>query len=123
MPDIDFALQLRNIVERVSGAVSASLVGMDGIALAGFSEDNTYDVALADAEFAELLAGMRKASHGMGVGNLAEMVITAEGSTLVARMIGTEFYIFITLKGEEKNLGLARIELRRLANEFAEFLL
>ncbi|MCH7761463.1 hypothetical protein IIA15_08730 [candidate division TA06 bacterium] len=66
---------------------------------------------------------MRKASLGMGVGNLREMVITAEGSTLVAHMIGKEFYIFISLKGEEKNLGLARIELRRLAEEFGGALL
>lgn len=123
MPDIDFGLRLRNTVVRVSGAVSASLVGMDGIALAGFSEDNSYDVALADAEFADLLSGMRRASHGMGVGNLAEMVITAEETTLVARMIGTEFYVIINLKGEEKNLGLARIELRRLTEEFSDFLI
>ena len=123
MAEIDFMSSLRIMVERVSGAVAASLVGMDGIALAGYSEDNSYDNAVADAEFAGLLSGMRKASHGMGVGNLAEMVITAEGSTLVARMIGTEFYIFITLKGEEKNLGLARIELRRLSEQFSEILI
>ena len=123
MADIDFSERLRETVERVSGAVAASVVGIDGIALAGYNEDNTYDIAVADAEFAGLLAGMRKASQGMGVGTLQEMVITAEGSTLVAHMIGTDYYIFISLKGEEKNLGLARIELRRLSEEFEGALL
>ncbi|MCH7761332.1 hypothetical protein IIA15_08070, partial [candidate division TA06 bacterium] len=49
MAEVNFSSRLRDTVERVSGAVAASVVGMDGIALAGYTEDNTYDIAVADA--------------------------------------------------------------------------
>jgi predicted regulator of Ras-like GTPase activity (Roadblock/LC7/MglB family) len=115
---IDFEGRLRDAVERVPGAIAASLVGLDGIPLAGHNIEASYEPPIADAEFATILSWAARTATSLDVGGLREFMFVTDGVTLVARMIGQEFFVSITLKSPALNLGIARVETQRIASQF-----
>lgn len=119
---LDYGSRLENAVERVLGGFAGSLVGLDGITLASYCAEENYDSSLVDAEIATLLGMGSRISGEMAVGNLEEIILTAESATVVARTVGEGFYVSLILNGPHQNLGLARVELRRLSREFAKSL-
>lgn len=118
----DYASRLENAVERVLGGFAGSLVGLDGITLASYCAEENYDSSLVDAEIATLLGMGSRISGEMAVGGLEEIILSAESATVVARTVGEGFYVSLILNGPHQNLGLARVELRRLSREFVKTL-
>ena len=105
---VDFNERLRKSVEKVPGAVSGSVAGLDGLEIASYDVDE-MDTATIDAELATVIGAALRSSAGMGVGTVQELVLTADNMTAVARTIGSEFFVSILLKGDY-SLALARIE-------------
>ena len=117
---VDFNDRLKKSVEKVPGAVSGSVAGLDGLEIASYDVDE-MDTATIDAELATLIGAALRSSGGMGVGAVQEIVLTADSMTAVARTIGSEFFVSILLKGDY-SLALARIEAMRMAKEFQDSL-
>ena len=113
---------LNECLERIPGAVAASVVGLDGISLISVTNDDNHNTELADAEVALMLAMSDKATSGMEIGRMEEMIATAEQATVVARLLRKEFYLTLVMKGEQLNLGLARLELTRVSSTFEEMI-
>lgn len=121
-PFLDYTSRLEETVRSVLGGFAASLVGVDGITLAGFSIEEGYDSSLADAHVASIIGVGDAISGDVDIGDMEELILTASKATIAVRTIGEGFYVCLVLKGPHQNLGLARVELRRLCQEFAKTL-
>jgi predicted regulator of Ras-like GTPase activity (Roadblock/LC7/MglB family) len=120
---VDYEGILEEAVSNVLGATAASIVGTDGIPLADYSKDESYDQAVFDAEIATLLSAGEKAIKGTHTGDLREIILTTENTTIIAHAIGRNYFVMIVLTGESQNVGIARLSVRQLAQEFAKTLL
>ena len=119
----DFEARLAQAVSKVMGAVAAGIVGADGIPVAEFKGDEEFDVSIASAELASIVADGKRLAQDLHGGDFEETIVKSADITIVARMVGDEFYVFIAMKGELQNLGLARFELKKMATELKETLL
>ncbi len=120
--DNDFESKLAQAVSKVMGAVAAGIVGADGIPVSEFKGDNEFDVSIASAELASVVADSTRLSQDLQGGEFQESIVKSAEITLVSRMIGKDFYVFLAMKGELQNLGLARFELKKMAEELKDSL-
>lgn len=120
---VDYKGILEKTVGGVLGAFAASIVGMDGIPLADFSKDESYDQTTFDAEIATILSTGERAIKDTQAGDLSEIILSTESNTIIAHTIGENYFVMIVLRGESQNIGMARLMVRKLAEEFAKTLL
>jgi len=114
---------LETVLERTEGSLGALIMGTDGIAvekvLAEAGKDANLDIAAA--EFTSLVRGAQRAGTDLGLGNLRELVVSLDESTVLMRLLSRDYFIVLALD-PEGNLGRARFELRKaelqLAREF-----
>jgi predicted regulator of Ras-like GTPase activity (Roadblock/LC7/MglB family) len=115
---MSFAAMLGEIVDGVSGAMGAALMGNDGVPIeevvspqaleGGFGEE----IANAGVEFGRILDEIRKASDAMSAGAVHETVIMLARFTLIFRSIDAETFLVVILS-PDGNLGKARYLIRR----------
>ena len=117
----EYQEQIKRIVDSVPGAIAASIVGADGISLAGFSHVANFDFTLVDAELSTVQRAARNAMRGMTAGEVDEVVVVATKATFLIRPAGRDFYISITLRGDQ-NLGIARLVAKKMAQDLGRML-
>lgn len=111
-----FAEQIKNVVDNVSGGIGGLIMGLDGIALEHYLSDNKQlDVETVGMEFSYILTQVRKAGELLEIGGVNELVIKAEGLTLLIRMLSDEYFLAVFL-GANANFGKTRF-LMRLAED------
>ncbi|MBI4853900.1 MAG: hypothetical protein HY819_19055 [Acidobacteria bacterium] len=120
-----FSELLKQIINKVEGAVGVLIMGLDGIAIEQQIEDpRNYDgqLSIIAAAYATLLRNSIRTSSDVGVGALQEMTVISGNLTLVIKLINPEYFLLIAL-GPNGNVGRARFELRKaqllLEEEFA----
>jgi len=113
---------LEEIVLRVEGAVYASCVGNDGIALSQHVKEAQFDPAVADAEIANIIGVIKRASDSLEGGELKEIFFTTDKYTILVRPVNEEVYFMLVLAGAIQNLGLARIETKKTLAKIKEVL-
>ena len=119
-----FKQALEAILERTDGSLGALIMGVDGISvekvLGKDGEDANLDVAAA--EFTSLVRNAQRTGGDTGLGNLRELVVSLDESTIIMRLFNRDYYMVLALK-PDGNLGRGRYELRKaelqLAQEFA----
>ena len=117
-----FQAELEKVLHRIPGALSATLVDVDGIALASYSADNSLNADLVAAELATMAKGMKRVFDALRTGRLQEFMFTTDEAVIVTRSVGTEFFLYIVLK-DERSLGLSRVETKRLSKDLEKALL
>ena len=117
-----YITRLSESTSRVKGCIAGGVVGIDGIAIAEFKGEENFDTAIASAELASIIADSRRIMDDLRGGILQETITRSNALTLVSRQINDEFFVYLVLKGEMQNLGMARYEVKKLAEEFAESL-
>lgn len=120
---VPYEKRLQELVESVPGAISASLTGIDGIGIAAFLGEAGIDPTLADAEFATMLTTANRAARNLEVGDIGELLFSTVRATYILRMVGGEFFLALGLAPGVSNLGMARLQMRWAAEEFAKALL
>jgi len=120
---VDYKAILEKTVSNVFGAFAASIVGMDGIPLADFCKDESYDQTIFDAEIASIISMGGNAIKDTQAGELKEIILTTDTSTIVVHTIGKSYFVMIVLRGESQNMGIARLSLKKVTEEFAKTLL
>ncbi|MBK7996966.1 MAG: roadblock/LC7 domain-containing protein [Blastocatellia bacterium] len=120
-----FSELLKQIVNKVEGAVGVLIMGLDGIAIEQQIENTAnYDgqLSIIAAAYATLLRNSMRTSSDVGVGSLQEMTVISGNLTLVIKLINPEYFLLVAL-GPNGNVGRARFELRKaqllLEEEFA----
>ena len=119
---VDYSARLKETVEKVPGTIIGSLVGMDGITVATYTEEEGIDTSVIEAELAGIFGLLKKSAEGMEAGKINDYILNTEKYIFVVKAISEEFYISLILKSDAHSLGLARLEVKRLANEFGKTL-
>jgi len=120
---VDYREILEKSIGSVLGAFAASIVGMDGIPLADFTKDESFDQNVFDAEIATILSTGEKAIKDTQAGELKEILLTTDSTSIVVHTIGKNYFVMFVLKGESQNIGISRLTVKRIAEEFADSLL
>ncbi|MFY9227238.1 MAG: roadblock/LC7 domain-containing protein [Blastocatellia bacterium] len=120
-----FSELLKQIVNKVEGAVGVLIMGLDGIAIEQQIENTANSdgqLSIIAAAYATLLRNSMRTSSDVGVGSLQEMTVISGNLTLVIKLINPEYFLLVAL-GPNGNVGRARFELRKaqllLEEEFA----
>lgn len=119
---------LKDLVERVDGAVGAAIMGPDGLAVekylgggggggeGGGGEGGGYDIEAAGVEYGKVVEEALKAAKVLNLGALEEITVGAGDSTVILRMAAPQYgyYIVLAMKAGS-NVGRARYLLRKAA--------
>lgn len=113
---------LKEVGEKIPGCEFISLVGKDGLTVASYTVETRYDTGLVDAEITNVFNASSMAAAGIGIKRQIEMIWVTETNFFVIYPIGDDFFLYMTLKVERSNPGLARVELRRISKKIAEII-
>ena len=106
----------------VEGAVAASVMGFDGIAVDTVTPAKTdVDLEALLVEYAGILGQVQQAAEVLQTGKVSELSIGTDRITTLLRPINPEYFLLLALR-PEGNFGKGRYLLRvtapRLQNEF-----
>lgn len=119
----EYEQRLEVLVAELPGAQIATLCGLDGIGIASYrTPESGIDPAAADAEFATILSAARRSFQSVEVGGIQETILASEKTVIVLQGVGTEFLLGVVLDAKVGTLGLARVKVHRVAEEFAKTL-
>ncbi len=95
--------------------ISTEVVGMDGISIAGGSDDPAYDSTEAAARFSTVMKLAMKASSRVGMGRVEDNLTTTDKTYIIARFIGDGSYYWGVTVTRFATLGSVRM----VMNEYA----
>ena len=109
-------------INTLGGSVTAGLAIYDTMQ---YVKPNVMTICIGTAASmgAVILSAGEKAIKGTHTGDLREIILTTENTTIIAHTIGKNYFVMIVLTGESQNIGIARLSVRQLAQEFAKTLL
>lgn len=115
-----FAEQIKSVVDNVNGGIGGLIMGLDGIALDHYLSDRKeLDVETVGMEFSYILGQVRKAGLTLELGGVDEMVVKAEGLTLLLRMLSDDYFMAVFL-GANANFGKTRFLMRLAAGRLKD---
>ncbi|MGZ5444815.1 MAG: roadblock/LC7 domain-containing protein [Thermoanaerobaculia bacterium] len=102
---------LSGLQERVEGAVAASLIGLDGIAVETVG-DREIPLDVLGAEFGSFIKSIRHANTELDTGEVLQFSLVTEKFVTFLSEVTPEYYILLVLK-PDGNYGRARFELSK----------
>jgi predicted regulator of Ras-like GTPase activity (Roadblock/LC7/MglB family) len=109
-----FAEILKEMVDRVPGAVGAIFADWEGEAVDQFAHISKNDIQLVGAHWGVVLTQASRNLEAMGAGPVEEMVIEGERAMVLVRKVTDRYYVVLTAKATT-HLATARRELERSA--------
>lgn len=99
----------------VEGAVAASVMGFDGIAVETVTAaPSGVDLESLMVEYAGVLAQVRQAAELLQTGPVSEMSVGTERLTTILRLINRDYFLVLAMR-PEGNFGKGRFVLRTAA--------
>lgn len=120
---MSFRETLEQICARVPGAVAASVMGYDGIAVETIEAPEASErldgvnVTSAMIEYSNIFGQIRQAAAQLEAGDAHEFSLRAEKIVAVGRAITDEYFLVLALR-PDGNQGKARYAVRVGASEF-----
>jgi predicted regulator of Ras-like GTPase activity (Roadblock/LC7/MglB family) len=118
---MSFSEVLKETVEKVDGAVSAMIIGADGISVQEYAPERLVDLTGLSAEASQMIRDISLAADNLGLGEAKEFSIISERCGIIMRKINTEYYLALVIK-PEGNYGKGRFILKtaipKLEGEF-----
>lgn len=109
---MDFRDRLTRLKNAIPGAVTATIMGADGIPIdAVESPPNGIDTSGLLVEYGALLEQVKKTAQMFAAGQLEELAVRSERLTAIMRPINEEFFLAVVL-GPTGSLGKSRYLLR-----------
>jgi predicted regulator of Ras-like GTPase activity (Roadblock/LC7/MglB family) len=102
---------LDGLLQRVEGAIAASLLGLDGIAVETVGGDRVPLDALG-AEFGGFVKSIRHADTELDTGEVLQFALVTEKYVTFLSEVTSEYYILLVLQ-PDGNYGRARFELSK----------
>lgn len=97
---------------KVEGAVAASVMGFDGIAIDTVTpQDPGVDLQTLLVEYTGILSQIRNAAEVLQTGKVSEVAIGTEKLTTLLRLINQEYFLVLAMR-PEGNHGKGRFLLR-----------
>jgi predicted regulator of Ras-like GTPase activity (Roadblock/LC7/MglB family) len=112
---MNFTEALKEAVQRVEGAVSALIIGADGIPVAEYSQgQKLLDLEDLGAEASQMIKDINMAAEDLGLGEAKEFSIVSDVCGILMRKIVPEYYLALVIR-PEGNYGKGRFVLKSLA--------
>jgi predicted regulator of Ras-like GTPase activity (Roadblock/LC7/MglB family) len=108
---MSFQAVLKNVVEKVDGAVSALIIGVDGIVVEEFGRERLLSLDDLGAEASAMIKDVNTAALNLGLGNAREFSIISDKCGIILRQINAEYYLALVIT-PEGNYGKGRFVLR-----------
>jgi len=108
---MNFSEILKNAVERVDGAVSALIIGSDGISVQEYTSEKLLDTTGLSAEASAVIKDMNVVTDNLGIGEAREFSLISEKCSIILRRINPDYYLTLVIK-PEGNFGKGRFILR-----------
>jgi predicted regulator of Ras-like GTPase activity (Roadblock/LC7/MglB family) len=105
---------LRGITERIQGASTVAIVGIDGITVETYGIAQDISIEMVAAEMLAFLKSAQKPRTEIFSGQILELTVVGEGHRIVLSRISREYYLLLLLGGEGI-LGQGRYELAKAA--------
>ena len=108
-----FREDLEGICGRVEGALGATLMGFDGIAIetAELKAPDGVELQSLLVEYSGILSQVQKAAESLRMGNASEVSIRTDKLVAVARPLTPDYFVLLAIS-PDGNIGRARYELR-----------
>jgi len=119
---MSFKATLKELVERTTGAIGASIMGYDGIPIDDYLADSAdFDVQLLVVEYANLMKEVRETIDVLKTGAMEELSVTTAKVKVLVRAVNDEFFLLLLL-APDGNYGKGRYLLRQEAPRISELL-
>lgn len=111
-----FRAALTKMVDSCDGAMSAVLMGFDGIAIDTHVAQD-FDMEAVTAELSSVLAQIGRVAESLKVGALHEVAIRSEKLTFLVRVLTPDYFLGLAMT-PEGNFGKGRFLMRLAVPEF-----
>jgi predicted regulator of Ras-like GTPase activity (Roadblock/LC7/MglB family) len=108
---MNFTETLKAMVERVDGAVSAMIIGTDGIPVEEYAVEKIIDLNALGAETSQMMKDIKFAAENLGLGEAKEFAIVSDLCGIIMRKINEDYFLAMVIK-PEGNYGKGRYVLR-----------
>lgn len=102
---------LTGVRDRVEGAMAASLIGLDGIAVETVG-DRSIPLDVLGAEFGSFVKSIRHANTELNTGDVQQFSLVTEKYITFLSEVTPDYYILLVLR-PDGNYGRARFELSK----------
>ncbi|HWE24643.1 MAG TPA: hypothetical protein VG496_11965 [Myxococcales bacterium] len=108
-----FREDLEAICGRVEGALGATLMGFDGIAVetAELKPPEGVELQSLLVEYSGILSQVQKSAESLQMGSASEVSIRTEKIVAIARPLTADYFVLLAVS-PDGNIGRARYELR-----------
>ena len=110
---MSFAKILKDSVEKVDGAFSAMILGIDGMPVETHTTEKIINLDSLSAESSQMMRGINSAAESLGLGNATEFSIITDLCGIIMRRINHEYYLAILIR-PGGNLGKGWFVLRSI---------
>jgi predicted regulator of Ras-like GTPase activity (Roadblock/LC7/MglB family) len=118
---MSFSEVLKDAVGRVDGAVSAMVLGSDGILVEEYALEKLINLEDLGAEASAMIKDINLAAKDLGLGKAQEFSIISERCGIIMRQINASYYLALVIK-PDGNFGKGRFVLKtavpKMAGEF-----
>ena len=117
-----FGERLREVIDRIDGALALSLVAKDGIPVETYTKEESLDLELLAAELMSQVRAVSQNHQESSVGVVRHFAVTTDRYLLMVGALTEDYYLLLVLKSGSSP-GRARFELRRAVLLFEEDLI
>ncbi len=108
---MNFSEILREAVEKVDGAVSAMILGSDGIPVEEYAVEKLLDLEDLGAEASSMIKDINLAANDLGLGTAREFSIISDMCGIIMRRINAAYYLALVIK-PDGNYGKGRFVMK-----------
>jgi predicted regulator of Ras-like GTPase activity (Roadblock/LC7/MglB family) len=108
---MSFSEVLKDAVGRVDGAVSAMVLGSDGILVEEYALEKLINLEDLGAEASAMIKDINLAAKDLGLGKAQEFSIISERCGIIMRQINASYYLALVIK-PDGNFGKGRFVLK-----------
>lgn len=116
---MNFSEILNAMVNRVPGAVSAMIIGIDGMPVEEFAEEKILDLTALGAETSQMMKDIDVAAKNLGLGEAKEFAIVSDLCGILMRKINKDYYLALIIR-PDGNYGKGRYVLRTTISKIAK---
>jgi len=108
---------LKEMAGEIPGFIATDVVGMDGISIAGYTADPSFNAEAASAQFALVMKLVQKTVGTLKAGELEDNLVTTDRAYILTRMLGDgSYYLGIAVDKNAASLGNLRMVTRQFAD-------
>ena len=108
---MSFLELLKETVDKVDGAVSAMIIGTDGMSVQEYTREKLVDLTGLSAEASAMIKDISLAADNLGLGEAREFSIVSDRCGIIMRKINHDYYLALVIK-PDGNYGKGRFILK-----------